>query len=62
MIGLLPLWGLVLSLAPLLAGMYLLVRGLQLGEYERSSYRAFKLVNAFMGLVFACIGASALLR
>jgi protoheme IX farnesyltransferase len=57
--GLLSVIGLAVSLAPLAAASALLARGLAVGEYRWHSFRAFKLVNMYMAVVFI---SAALLR
>lgn len=53
--GLLSTLGLAFSLAPLLVAIALLVKALKTGAYRELSYKAFKAVNAYMGLVFLAL-------
>lgn len=51
-IGLLGTIGLLISLTPLLIAVLYLLKGLQTKDYKDWSYKAFKMVNMFMAIVF----------
>ncbi|MEZ0345838.1 MAG: heme o synthase [Infirmifilum sp.] len=53
--GLLSIWGLAFSALPLIIAVYFLIRGLKDTSYRKWSYKAFKVVNMFMAIVFLAL-------
>ncbi|AGT35403.1 hypothetical protein N186_05285 [Thermofilum adornatum] len=57
-LGLISIWGYVISVIPLLLAIVFLAMSLRRGNYRDASFRAFKMVNMFMGLFFLLLALS----
>jgi protoheme IX farnesyltransferase len=51
-LGLIPLYGFIAAITPLLAAIVILASSLKRGDYREGSFKAFKMVNVFTGLFF----------
>lgn len=60
--GLLGALGLAASLAPLSLSAGLLARGLKTGEFKINAYKAFKIVNMYMAVVFLCMAVNSIIK
>ncbi|MEM3981897.1 MAG: heme o synthase [Thermofilum sp.] len=59
--GLLGPWGAVVSLAILSLSAGLLAKALKTGEFKVHAYKAFKVVNMYMAVVFLCVAVNSVL-